>query len=319
MLAKAFPDSPAIMDVNKEGWHVRDELDRDIVPEDSEVSESILWFIHAVGAEPDPASRSTVWLYTQGLHRCGWPELEMLDVPHQHAGSAMALLNGVGELLIEDGTPPPGEPFEVGPDLAITLQPWNEVAAFAEQGKPGHVEHRENHNNEKLIGVRAAVCGVEPVGTYRKVWTWPADVVKKLQQQGNTAIYKTRRATHRQERLARTTWNELAAAFASLKPAARSADENSQAIFLVQAGFQKPGSAGREHLWFAVQRIQGRRAQGRLVHPPRDIAHLREGEVIKIDPGMVSDWQVLTRQGVFGPDNVGGMKQAIQRIHEATA
>ena len=27
----------------------------------------------------------------------------------------------------------------------------------------------------------------------------------------------------------------------------------------------------------------------------------------------------LSQRGVFGPDNVGGMKQAIQRIHEATA
>jgi len=331
LLGRAAPDSPAILDVNKEGWHTRQELDELLLDESNVIGESILWFVHAVGTDVPPTPASKVWVYTQGLDRCGFPELEILAVPHPAVGLACALTNAIGELIIENGMPDPGEPMHLSNDLVVTLHPWREVASNIEE-MPGHPDHRQNHYQYELDGVRAAICGGLPDANGR--FSWPADVIQQLGMRSPSALFKTERAAKRQEQLARSSWNDLARAFATLAPKARDGELDREAVFLVQASFQrthgKPSHSDtidrheREHLWCEVKcfhSIPGgnARAEAAILNDPMHIEHLRPGDIVKIDCGLVSDWQVLTRRGHFSPTNVEGLLQTIQQINAEIA
>ena len=327
LLGRAAPQSPGILDVNKEGWHTRQELDELLLDESKEISESILWFVHAVGADAPPTPASKVWIYTQGLDRCGLPELEMLAVPYPAVGLGCALVNAIGELIIENGVPDPGASMPVSDDLAVTLHPWREAAQHIEE-MPGHPNHRGNHREQELTSVRAAICAAEP--TANETWSWPEHVVTELGVRSPSALFKTDRAARRQEQLARASWSSLAHAFATLSANARESDLDRQAVFLIQAGFQKPRwkhektkedpRTQREYLWCEVKRfhtIQGgsARAEATIINDPLHIEHLRPGDIVKIDCGVVSDWQVLTRRGHFGPTNVDGLMTTIEQIN----
>jgi len=41
---------------------------------------------------------------------------------------------------------------------------------------------------------------------------------------------------------------------------------------------------------------------------------MRKGDRARIDRGMVSDWQVLTRRGNFGPSDIVRLREAIQQF-----
>jgi hypothetical protein len=323
LFGKAFPSSPAILDVNKEGWHTRDEIDGEFVV-DQEPTEASLFLVHGVCADDPPTPSSPMWIYTGGLARCGLPELEMLEVPHQFAGVAVSVLTSIGEIVIESGMPDPGEPFQIGGDLAITFQPWREVATFVGENSLGGLD-RADHNGDPANGARAAVCAVEPTGTYKKIWTWPRHVLESVTNVGLTVLYRTQRGERRRGKLARHTWDDLAGIFAAIPSDAKLNGPQPQAVFIIRAGFHpqsRPDQRGatfdswdgREHLWFEVKRFKGSRFEGVLVNEPISLANVRKGDVLWVDRGTISDWQVLTRAGVFSPSNVEAMRDQLATI-----
>jgi hypothetical protein len=325
LFGRAFPDSPAILNVNTEGWHTRDELDETLLPEEIEPHPSLLWIVHAIGEKPASEPDATVWVYTRGLARCGRPELEMLEVPAKYARVAAPLLSGIAELALEQPLPPPGVPMEIGEGLEVTLQPWREVATHLAANSRGSLENRKDHSGTDLVGVRAAVCGVRPIGNFRSIWSYPQEVLEQISSGGPSTIYRSQRATQRQTSLARLTWNDLMTAFAALPPKLRSEGPSRQAVFLVQAGYEVPRGkshpaddpSGREHLWFEVLRCEPNR-HARLVNAPAAIKHLRQGDVVWIDRGVISDWQVLTQRGPFGPDSVRALSQVVEQLKNAS-
>lgn len=322
LCGKAIPDSPAVLDVNKEGWHKRAEIESEFMV-DQELTEAALFLVHGVCAENPPKPSSPMWIYTSGMARCGLPELEMLEVPHQFAGVAVSVLTSTAELVIESGMPAPGEPLQIGGELSITFQPWREVAAFVGEKSPGGL-NRADHNGNPADGARAAVCAVEPIGTYRKIWTWPRDVTENVARVGLTVLYKTRRGEQRTAKLARHTWDDLATIFEPISNDTKSKGPQRNAVFLIRAGFQPqskpnpngpaPAWDGREHLWFEVKRFKGNRFEGVLVNDPISLASVRKGDVLWVDRETISDWQVLTRAGVFGPSNVETMRDQLPTI-----
>ncbi len=325
-IGRAFPHAPAILDVNKEGWHTRDELDTMLLPEDAIITESIMWTIHGISAENPPSQDSKVWLYTNGLARCGMPELEMLDVPHPYVGSALALLNSIGELVVQNGMPQPGKAVEVGADLAVVFQPWQEVAPFVDEKSLGGND-RVDHNGMAANGNRAVLCAAVPKGAYRKIWVWPEEVVKRVAQSGSTVLYKTERSAKQQMQMARRTFDQLMAAFEMLPRKLALDGPDRQAVFLIKAGFPHDGGKhpeelesfdGREHLWFEVKGFKRGRAEAVLLNDPVSINRMRKGDHAQLDRGIVSDWQVLTRQGTFGPGNVEGLRQILMQAMGAT-
>jgi uncharacterized protein YegJ (DUF2314 family) len=326
LIAGALDGSPAILDGNLSEWYPRETLEEVFLRSEDDPPAAVLWVLHAVTADGGAAGAENgaggvdetapMWLHTHGLWRCGRPELEMLDVPRSHADAGAALLSALAELVIEHGLPPPGEPFEIGAGLEIAVQPWEEAAKYVAEGAPGSASMRAQED-ESHQGVRAVVCAATPEGSFRKVWTWPRAALDLLERDEAT-LYSTRRATARQERIARRSWPDLAMAFASLDSAGALAGDEPKALFLLKVAFNaaddKP--AGREHLWFRAVRFEGDRARGELLNQPIFAPGISRGDEVWIDRTDVSDWQVLTRERAIGPADASTLAREVDSLRE---
>ena len=284
-------------------------------------SEEALWIVEAVSAnQEDTGEPGAAWLHTHGLWRCGLPELEMLEVPPAQVDAASEVITAMAGRLLEEPAPAPGEPFALGPGLDVTLQPWQDVASYLEEGSPGGLADRDKDGDHN--GVRAVICGATPDGTYKKIWRWPREIVERLDK-GDALIFLSRRFTDRRARHARDTWPQLATCFASLpanllrtdtEPALNPSDPTVR--FIIKAGLATNGTDQdeREHLWFVVQKFAGDRAEGTLINQPVMVGDIRQGDRMWVERANVSDWSVLTPVGSFDPSRAAALERTIDQL-----
>ena len=306
-VAGSFKDIPAILDVNCTRWHLRHDINRLFLCDDIEPPAEVLWIIHVVQKS---AEINTGWLHTHGLWRCGRPELELLQIPGEHIGPACELLGTIAELSLDEPLPEPGEPLEVGRELAVTLQPWREAAKFLDHDTPGSIAARQADADDPHQGIRAVICESRSPGTRRATRLWPKDIVLKVQRH-EAALYRSQRATDRQAALAQGTWSQLIAAFSSVP------DRTPPGwSFLIKAGFadEDLNPPTREHLWFDLLRVDGDRAECRLINQPATVPRLNQGDAIWIDAAIVTDWRVCTPSGDFGPDEAAAMWRVVEEL-----
>jgi len=305
------------MNVNVGGlWYRRPEMDTQLLDPEMEPTADILWVVHALVQHHPPTPEDRGWLFTQGLWSCGMPELEMLDVPGDFVQVAHQLLGDAAHLLLERGIPEPGEPWEIGPGLVVTLRPWLEVIEGMPDERFGSNGCRAQVGHHTERGPRAVISAFDPSSPFA-VGGCPQEVLRQLKTSA-AMIYRTARWTDRQARLARRTWPTLSAAFArssNLKPATAGGSNAFQ--FLIKAGFIRTdapmtdANPDREHLWFEPLSFGGDRVQARLVHDPLTVTTIREHDVRWLDRDMISDWQVATPSGTFGPGMAAALTLAI--------
>lgn len=269
----------------------------------AEISAEDLWTIHAVTGDDQRKSASAIWLHTHGLWRCGCPELEMLEVSREYSGAAARLLNEVAELTLYAGLAAPGEVMEIGPQLSITAQPWQQIAPHIDSSNSGGLEDRAGDDNPHA-GVRAVICSPKPRGTFRKLWTWPQDALR-IYKNNDAIIYRTANQSARQEHLAREKWDELPIAFANAKPGTF--------VCLIKAGFDTTHDS-REHLWLEVQRFEKATAHAKVVSHPLHVPSVKHGDLCRIDRDKISDWALQTQHGRFGPQHVPAMWRSIRML-----
>jgi uncharacterized protein YegJ (DUF2314 family) len=298
LVSGAFPQVPAVLDVNCGRWHPRAALDEHFAP-GAEPPESVLWTTHvAVSSQED--DDAVAWLHTHGLARCGRPDLEMLEVPARLAERAAELLSALAGRMIEEAAPAPGAPFEAGPALEVRLQPWKTVAPRLGSG-PGGTADRIGMPGAAHLGARAVVCPGD--GTLTPC---PRDVLDRIGG-GEASFYLSRHETRRVAKRARASWPRLVEAFSAGNPAVR---------FLVKAGIggQEPPAeddGAREHVWFALQRCDDDRFEGELLNEPVLGGTLRRGDVAWIQRERVSDWSVVTPQASYGPEDAAVLLRAL--------
>jgi hypothetical protein len=313
LLAAAFDELPAILDVNCGRWHPRRALSEHFGA-DAAPPEDSLWMTHIVVSAPNDDA-ACAWLHTHGLRRCGRPELEMIEVPVRDVDAAAELLAGLAGRLLEEGAPAPGEPLAVGPGLEVVCQPWQAVAAEAGEN-PGGMADRVGAAGDEHAGARAVVCGAGPPGDRPSI-SWPRDVVRRIGS-GEGTLFLSQHETQRLAERARAAWPRFVGAFATASPPRAEADDAS-VQFLVKAGLggeasEAGGAPPREHLWFAVRRCEEDRCQGELLNQPVLIESLQRGDLTWIQRRLVSDWTVVTPLGSFGPGDREAMSVALEAL-----
>lgn len=328
LLAGSIERMPAVLDTMTRQWFERSELEALFLAPEPAATEEVLWRIQAVGDAERLEDTDRVWLYTVGLWRCGKPELEILELPGSHVGAAVTLLNGIAALSLAGPLPRPGSVASIGQNLRVAFRPWREVAEYLDGTSLGSVADRrvgeEPGELNPLMGVRAAICDPEPRGTFRKIWTWPAEAIA-LVEEGRGAIYLSERSTREIARRANRTWPEFATAFASLglltkeRPLERSLEGG--LAFLVKAAFSDGADPerGREHLWFEIKSLRGDSVEARLLNTPQLVSQLHQGDVVAIDRDSVTDWRVILPAGGFGPGNADELLAAIDRLRGETS
>lgn len=303
----SLPGVPAMLDINTLVWRDRRELQREYFAEDDiDPPAETLWTIHAVQQQAGASTNAQplTWLHTHGLWRCGLPELEILEVPASDTPAGAMLLNDIAEMLLEQPPTQPHDVYVIGAGLAVRFQPWEEVAPYVADDVPGGVPDREGPQNRAHAGVRAVVCATEPAGSYRKVWTWPEEVIRRLQS-GNAALFMTTHASQRQAKLAALHMPAFREAFTSADAA--------DATFLAKAAyeFRAGEQTHREHLWLQVQSLDGDEIHGTLLNEPVGDLPLKRGQAVTVGAQQITDWQVQKRGRTFGPDAADALRQSI--------
>ena len=333
MVSGSLGQVPGVLDPASTTCLSREMLDEMFLSSDVEPGSSCLWTIHAVAPsdETGQPSENGIWLHTHGLERCGLPELELIEIPGQYVAASAELLEGLIDLLLDCGIPAPGTEFEIGSDIAVVFQPWQDVAPYLRDETPGSMRDREDPNLDEHLPSSAVVCAVEPRGQYREVWSWPEEVIARLHAD-EAVMFKTRRATERQATLARSLWDELATGFAALHDYIPSEPLDMESLngepqdpvrFLVKAGFVQDDAddteGRREHLWFELRSIDGDRIEGYLINKPLHIASLEQYAMVWMDRAQVSDWLIVTPEGSVNPSSVARMWDLIDDVRTTAA
>lgn len=321
----AAPGAAAVLDANTGTWSSRDELESLLDASAAAAGDDepgvhlppeVLWTVHAVGGPPgarlDDGSLpgdAPLWLHTHGLGRAGRPELEMLEVPGALGGAAARLLSIIAGRLLEEPAAAAGATVEVGPDLAVSLQDWRDCAPFVADGAAGGAGDRTGDLGEAHGGHRLVVCGLEPEGSFRAVWTAPRTVLERLDR-GDVPLFLSRGEVRHRRRLAKTRWPEAATAFASL----RGSVARDTGDLLVKAPYG--GGAGRpvEHLWFRVREVAADEVRARLASPPHGDVGLAEGDAVAIAASAIDDWIFMTPHGGFGPDRTDALWRSVDLL-----
>ena len=276
LLFHTWSDPVAMLDEETEQWFSRDEMTLRFATDPCGFDESVLFRIHATAAHERPEEGSSVWLRTQGLHRCGRPELEMLEVPGEVLPVAVELLESVCGLIVMKGIPDPDVVFDAGVGIALRLRPWREQVASLSPDSIGNTEHRasmEEAMGADLSNGRAVLCGHESRGSFGSVYTWPSDVVDGLIG-GRCALERTPSWSTARSLQARSMWPRLLDAFSE-------GQSISACLSLGQDGDD------RLHAWVEVESASDVEVTGRLLH---DIDQGRRGDVITRPVEMVIDW-----------------------------
>ncbi len=293
-LVAALMDEPsaiAVLDATTGRWFERRELVGDSLDPKLGPAPDVLWRVQVVSTSED-LEQGTAWLFTRGLLRCGLPELELLELPGPRVRTGAELLDVVAELMVEEGPPPPEVPYQIGRDTSIALVPWSEVAATLDRESLGSEEDRQAMSQETpnpLRARRAAICDIEPRGSFRPVWSWPKDAILALER-ADAAIRRSDIATRRRAEVARRCWPEALACHGA---------HPGETVLLVGTVVPR-GDGDAEHLWIQSDSADASGGEGRLLRD--SLAGERAGTMLGFKVEDIEEWRVVRGDRAVGPD-----------------
>jgi hypothetical protein len=283
LLGTAASDALALLDVETEQWFTGQEFTDRLVGPDSAPEESMLFRIDVASTTETPEEDDTVWLRTIGLHRCGRPELEMLEVPGDRIRIAHDLIEAVSSLCLLRGCPDPGFPFEAGVNVAISLQPLEQQLELLSEASVGTRQHRatmggSDDQNNPLLNGRAVVCGPQPRGRYRQIHAWPQEAIESLLR-GEGGLERTENWTRSISIEAQRRWSFL---LDGIKKGL-----SAEVCVAVAAE-----DGGREQVWVDLEFADEGELRGRLITKPSTISH-QQGSELTAPLEDVIDWRLL--------------------------
>ena len=292
-IATAHEGSIAVLDASTGRWFDGPEIDGDLLDAELGPPEDVLWRVQAVSTSED-LDQGTVWLYTRGLLRCGLPELELLEVPGASAPAASRILDALAGLLLEDGPPPPEVPYSIGPGIDIAMIPWREAIEALDPESLGDDADRAALSQETpnpLQARRAAVCDIEPKGSFKKIWTWPADAVAHFSRP-DASIYRSDAATARSSAIARRSWNRAVEARAST-------GEGLVLLAGVPLGADADGRI--EHAWVQVDSTTVHGGTGLMLRNAMD--GRAAGTSVEFKAADIDGWRLVRGDVAIGPED----------------
>jgi len=316
LLGGSLPDIIAVLDVVTGEVSSREQLEHEFITEAATPTDRPLWKLARYGSLPG-GDESCVMLGTQGLARCGLPELEMDEVPVDLADQASVIIFTLAGTLLGGDLPQPGGCITIGDGLTVSLQRVEEVQSSIEPNTAGSAAWRakvRQQGCEEFSVERAVICGEAPVGQYTKVWSWPRDVVNRIASD-RAIVYMNQRWLQNAERRAQATWPSFAMAFTNL---VRSGKPQWLALarkaFVVQAPLDGGDSGRVEHSWMAVQAIDHDQVRVKVLEQPATRPDLKPGDLLTVTRQSVADWRVQIVGFMFDPEASEQLLKAVDRI-----
>ena len=287
MLGCLSVDPVAMLDLETEQWFNAEEVLNRLIGPDALPEEGMLFRIHVTSTSQEPADDDPVWLRTVGLQRCGRPEIEMLEARGEMLGIAHDLIEAVGALCILRGAPAPGEPFDAGVNVELSLQPLSEQLELLAEDSVGTWGHRvtmggsDSPDNPFLSG-RAVVCGAEPRGAVRRIHTWPEDTLLRLLR-GEAGLERTENWTKSVAQEAQRRWPILLQGV------------RDGHLAEVCIGLESD-QGGREQVWIEIASCDEAGVTGRLLSAPSNVSY-ETGAMLEAPLSDVIDWRLMQGRG----------------------
>ena len=284
----------AMMDATTGRWFSRADLRNEVFDAELGPPEDVLWRIQVISAHEE-LDAGQVWILSRGLNRCGLPELELLEVPGNAASAGVRLLELLGGLLLEDGMPPPEIPYPVGPGLDVAMIPWPQIVETLDPESLGGVQDREALSQETpnpLLARRAAICGPEPRGAFKRIWTHPADVLAALGA-ADVAVYRSDSEVRRSATMARRSWARAVEAW--------KAGPNAS-VLLAGIPVGEDSSGRIEHGWVQVDDVDPDGGRGRLLRETLD--GQSSGGRIEFQAGDIDGWRLVEGDRTLTPEDL---------------
>lgn len=288
--------SPAVYDASSFEYRVPEEI-RHLLGSKTPPGTRCLYTIHQVREESDDPAQELYWLHTHGLERAGLPDLELFDVPQNLVHAACELIDAVADLWIRYAIPDPQSPFSVGRNLMLAWRPWQAVVSEFDRSKAGGWDFRREEYGHS--GDRAVLVHPYPAPSHQRKWRPPIEVLHQICGL-DTTFYVSTDETERMSNLARERWGTFGLLFAS--------HPSPDWRFAVKLSYPFPGeSQRREHLWFEVCGLKPGRIEAKLVSEPVHVKNLTVGEVNWHEFRRLSDWRILTPEGIYDPSNADAL------------
>jgi hypothetical protein len=284
LIGGAVEAPAALLDIETEQWFSGEEVATRLLGEDPTPEETMLFRIHAASTVEQPGEGDHVWLRTLGMHRCGRPELEMLEVDGRSLPLAHDLMEAVGALCLHRGAPEPGFAFEGGVNVFLSLQRLEGQLELLKDSAVGTRAHRigmgasDDGANPMLSG-RAVICGAEPRGSYREIHAWPKEAIDLLAR-GEAGLERTEQWTRSMSMEAQRLWPRMLEGIG---------DGHSAEVCVV---LSVEDGGGREQVWIEVEAADSVGVSGRLLSTPAQV-NITPGASLTASLGDVVDWRLL--------------------------
>lgn len=289
LLTALTPNAEGIEDVVTGRHHDAALLRCLLEPDFIEPAAEILFRI----CEPPAGDESAASMRTVGLWRCHRPELELIGLAPEERSAARTLLMQTAELILDFPPGIPGEHYQIGRDLRIILHRADRVT------------------RQPAIGPCAAarLCAAEPPDGQGNEWSCPHDLLRQLRE-GTALLYRTRRATNRQARMAQRTLDEVRGLIH------RPGGQAARLLIKVAFALDPLDAEGdHEHLWFESLPADGpepRTPTGRLITESAGRTDLACGDIMPLEREAISDWRVVWSERDFGPDEIDRFRQSFR-------
>jgi uncharacterized protein YegJ (DUF2314 family) len=301
-LALAAPEAVVMFDCASDRVHSGNWL-RDVANSRVPPPPDSLYTVHVVTEPGDDRS----WFHSHGLLRCGSIELEMLDIPEDAVSTFTNLFNVTGALFIEHGTPPPGDGFDVGPEIRLYWLPWEHAVQRLPGGELGRGEDRRDHDHPSgvLFVETADDADSRDMGVPTNV-TVLRDVLED-----EPILFHTQMETQRMSLLAKEH-------FPRFRALQRRFAEDDEWEFHVKLGYLvddcPEDEDESEHLWFQLHEIKGGEMVATLQNEPYGIARMRAGDRDRHACDQLSDWSIECHHGLFDATTIGRLEDLVRPI-----
>lgn len=299
LLSELFPESAIFYDAGayraySSIW-TRDAADAHTPP-----PLSTLFAVHTV--LPEDKHRGGAWLHTHGLLRCGYPELEMLDVDLDSVDVCGQIMNVVAALILDRGMPEPMESFWPGVDIELVWLPLHDALSRVGRKCVGHLDERD----ELHTFPSAVLFAPKRRFFFRKLYS--PSIYRGLLD-GDPLLFFPDSETERMSALAKERLERFSELFELLR-------DKEGWLFVVKLGYktdEAEDEKDREHMWFEVLELGEAECKAKLLNEPFRIQSMSEGQVGVHDLSLLSDWQIVCPLGTFSADTV----VHLQRLMEA--
>ena len=257
-------------------------------------SPTYLYTIQAVQGE-----NGDVWLHTHGLNRCGLIELEVLGSDETHYNAHTSILNAMASQAVCRGNlPDEGEPDYIaalpeGEVLVTTWVDWETAVHWYDEDTVGGLADRlEDHNQD--TGIIFAYPSKKDYQDKRFV---PLSEIPGSWME-NPLFLVTNEETQRMSDLAQERIDFLRAGLNM--PDCR---------VLVKVGLdvdpdrRDEAGTSTEHIWFRLEKLDGKFLYGELTQEPYYIKKMYKGFKAKIPIRAMTDWSIDLGGTVVTPDS----------------